>query len=135
MIINKILKFSSVGALGSITNISIYSLLVFLNINYNIASILAFIVAVTQNYTLNKRWTFKDHNTKTKKKFIKYFILNLSSFMINLGVLNLVVLNFDESNLTKIIGQILGIGVAMGFNFLGSYLVIFAKNSEEDVTI
>ncbi len=135
MIINKILKFSSVGALGSITNISIYSMLVFVNINYNIASILAFIVAVTQNYTLNKRWTFKDHNTKTKKKFIKYFILNLSSFMINLGVLNLVVLNFDESNLTKIIGQILGIGVAMGFNFLGSYLVIFAKNSEEDVTI
>lgn len=135
MIINKILKFSSVGALGSITNISIYSMLVFVNINYNIASILAFIVAVTQNYTLNKRWTFKDHNTKTKKKFIKYFILNLSSFMINLGVLNLVVLNFDESNLTKIIGQILGIGVAMGFNFLGSYLIIFAKNSEEDVTI
>jgi len=133
MIINKILKFSSVGALGSVTNIAIFSSLVFLDVNYNIASIIAFIFAVTQNYTLNKRWTFKDHNTQTKQKFVKYFILNLSSFMINLGVLNLFVMNFDEGNITKIIGQILGIGVAMGFNFVGSYLVIFAKNRENEL--
>jgi len=130
MIISKILKFSSVGALGSVTNISIFSMLVFLDIHYNLASVIAFMFAVTQNYTLNKKWTFKDHNTKTKQKFVKYFILNFSSFFINLAVLNLFVMNFDEGNLTKIIGQILGIGVAMGFNFLGSYLVIFAKDKE-----
>jgi len=148
MIISKILKFSSVGALGSITNISIFSLLIFLDIHYNFASIIAFMFAVTQNYLLNKHWTFKDHNTKTKRKFIKYFILNLSSFFINLAVLNLFVLNFDAeyitylleyfsldlntSNIMKIFGQILGIAVAMGFNFLGSYLVIFAKDKEEN---
>jgi len=132
MIISKILKFSSVGALGSVTNISIYSALVFLDVNYNLASVIAFIFAVTQNYTLNKKWTFKDHNTKTKQKFVKYFILNFSSFFINLAVLNLFVMNFDEGNLTKIIGQILGIGAAMGFNFLGSYLVIFAKDKTEN---
>ncbi len=131
MIINKILKFSSVGALGSVTNIAIFSALIFLDVNYNIASIVAFVFAVTQNYTLNKKWTFKDHNTQTKQKFVKYFILNLSSFMINLGVLNLFVMNFDDGNITKIIGQVLGIGVAMGFNFVGSYLVIFAKNRED----
>ena len=93
---------------------------------------LAFFVAVTQNYALNKKWTFKDHNTKTRKKFIKYFILNFSSFLINLLVLNLVVMNFGEDNMIKIIGQILGIGVAMGFNFLGSYFVIFAKLKDKD---
>lgn len=104
----------------------------FLDIHYNIAAVLAFFVAVTQNYTLNKKWTFKDHNTKTRKKFIKYFILNFSSFLINLLVLNLVVMNFGEDNMIKIIGQILGIGVAMGFNFLGSYFVIFAKLKDKD---
>jgi putative flippase GtrA len=132
MIINKILKFSSVGALGSVTNITIFSTLVFLNIHYNIASVIAFMFAVTQNYTLNKKWTFKDHNTKTKQKFIKYFILNFSSFFINLAVLNLIVINFDDTNITKIIGQVAGIAVAMGFNFIGSYLVIFAKPKKED---
>jgi len=130
--ITKIVKFSSVGALGSITNIAIFSSLTFLSIHYNIASFLAFLVAVTQNYTLNKKWTFKEHNTKTRKKFIKYFILNFSSFLVNLLVLNIVVLNFGDENLTKITAQILGIGVAMGINFLGSYLVIFAKSKDDE---
>ncbi len=130
MVIKKLLKFASVGAIGSVSNISIFSFLVYLDINYNIASVVAFLFAVTQNYTLNKKWTFKDHNTQTKQKFLKYFILNLSSFLVNLAVLNLVVINFDEGTLTKVIGQILGIGVAMGFNFIGSYLVVFAKEKE-----
>lgn len=87
-------------------------------------------MAVSQNYTLNKKWTFKDHNTKTRKKFVKYFILNFSSFFINILVLNLIVMNFGDSTEIKIAGQIVGIGVAMGFNFLGSYLVIFAKSKD-----
>ncbi len=41
-------------------------------------------------------------------------------------------MNFGEDNMIKIIGQILGIGVAMGFNFLGSYFVIFAKLKDKD---
>jgi len=131
-VIKKITKFASVGALGSVTNIAIFSTLTFFSINYNIASFVAFLVAVTQNYTLNKKWTFKEHNIKTKQKFIKYFVLNFSSFLVNLLVLNLIVYNFGEQTSTKIIAQILGIGVAMGINFLGSYLVIFAHTKEEN---
>ncbi len=129
-ILSKIAKFSSVGALGSVTNIAIFSTLTFLNVNYNLSSIAAFLVAVTQNYQLNKKWTFKDHNTKTRKKFPKYLALNFLSFLVNLAVLNLVVFYFGEEKLIQIAGQITGIGVAMGFNFLGSYLIIFAKNEE-----
>jgi len=130
--LTKIAKFSSVGAIGSVSNIAVFSGLTLFNINYNLASVLAFLVAVTQNYQLNKKWTFKDHNTKTRKKFIKYFILNFLSFLINLLVLNLVVLNFGDEKMIRIVGQILGIGVAMGFNFLGSYLIIFAKHVESE---
>jgi len=131
-VVKKIVKFASVGALGSVTNITIFTTLTFLSINYNIASVMAFLVAVTQNYTLNKKWTFKQHNTKTKKKFMKYFFLNFSSFSINLLVLNIIVLNFGDDISTKILAQILGIGVAMGINFLGSYLVIFAHSKEDE---
>lgn len=126
--VSKIVKFGSVGALGTVTNIAVFSSLTFLSIHYNVASTSAFLVAVTQNYLLNKKWTFKEHNTKTKKKFIKYFILNFISFLINLAVLNIIVLNFGEDKLTTILAQIIGIGVGMGLNFIGSYLVIFAKS-------
>ena len=130
--VNKIVKFGSVGALGSVTNIAIFSSLTFLNIHYNIASVAAFLVAVTQNYSLNKKWTFKEHNTKTKKKFIKYFILNFISFLINLAVLNIIVVNFGDDKFTTILAQIIGIGVGMGLNFIGSYVVIFAKSKDEE---
>ena len=119
--------------LGSITNISIFSALTFLNVNYNLSSVIAFLVAVTQNYQLNKKWTFKDHNTKTRKKFPKYLVLNFLSFLVNLVVLNIVVHYFGEEKLMQIAGQIAGIGVGMGFNFLGSYLIIFAKHEEIEI--
>lgn len=41
-------------------------------------------------------------------------------------------MNFGDSTEIKIAGQIVGIGVAMGFNFLGSYLVIFAKSKDDE---
>ena len=119
--------------MGSVTNVTIFSILTFLDVNYNISSISAFLVAVTQNYQLNKRWTFKDHNTKTRKKFPKYLALNFLSFLVNLAVLNVVVAYFGDDKLIQIAGQILGIGVAMVFNFLGSYLIIFAKHEDSEL--
>jgi len=107
--------------------------LTFLNVNYNISAVVAFLVAVTQNYQLNKKWTFRDHNTRTRKKFPKYIALNFFSFLVNIAVLNLVVINFGDEKLVQIVGQILGIGTAMGFNFLGSYLIIFAKHKESEI--
>lgn len=133
LIVKKIVKFSSVGALGSVTNITIFSALTFMNVNYNISAVIAFLVAVTQNYQLNKKWTFRDHKTKTRKKFPKYLALNFTSFLVNLAVLNLVVLNFGDEKLIQIMGQIAGIAAAMGFNFLGSYLIIFAKHEESEI--
>nr|WP_275854305.1 GtrA family protein [Sulfurimonas sp. MAG313] len=124
-------KFSSVGALGTLTNLMIFSVMTLMNVNYNLASTAAFLVAVTQNFSLNKKWTFKDHNSQENNKFIKYVSLNFLSFLGNLLVLNLVVYSFGEDKLIQILGQLIGIGVAMGFNFLVSYLFIFKKFKEE----
>ena len=71
-IVNRLLKFGSVGILGVVTNLTIYTTLIFLDLNYNLASSLAFVVAVSQNFMLNKRWTFKDHDREIKNMFIKY---------------------------------------------------------------
>jgi putative flippase GtrA len=130
-LVKKIVKFGSVGAFGALTNISLFSVLTFLNVHYNIASILSFFVAVTQNYQLNKRWTFQDRKSKTSKKFLKYLTLSSFSFILNLLVLNLIVLNFGDDKLIRIVGQIIGIIATMGVNFLGSYLIIFTHHKEE----
>ncbi len=113
------------GALGTITNLAIYTTLVFLDINYNIAAVCAFIVAVTQNFLLNKRWTFKDHDQTTTHRYWKYFILNFMSFLLNLAVLNLIIYFFGTSKSVQIIAQIIGILSAMGTNFIGSHILVF----------
>ena len=121
----RLIKFGSVGALGAVTNLSIYSILVFLDLNYNIAAAVAFVVAVTQNFILNKSWTFKDHDERIRKKFVKYFFLNFVSFLINLAILNLIIHYFGTEKIVQIIAQIIGIAGAMILNFTGSHLYVF----------
>ncbi len=130
-ITRRLLKFGSVGALGVVTNLSIYTVLIFLNFNYNIASSLAFVIAVTQNFLLNKRWTFKDHDKSMKHMFIKYFALNFFSFLLNLAILNLVIYFFGTEKTVQIIAQLLGIAGAMTTNFTGSHIVVFHTNGEK----
>ena len=124
-ITQRLLKFGSVGALGTVTNLIIYSTLIFLDINYNIASASAFMVAVTQNFLLNKQWTFRDHDIGVKHRFVKYFMLNFLSFLLNLAILNLVIYFFGTEKIVQIVAQILGIMGAMVTNFAGSHMVVF----------
>lgn len=126
----RFLKFGSVGALGTVTNLLIYSTLIFLNINYNIASASAFVVAVTQNFILNKRWTFSDHDVSIKHRFVKYFALNFLSFLLNLAILNLVIYLFGTDKTIQIVAQVLGIMGAMLSNFAGSHIVVFKTSGE-----
>lgn len=121
----RLIKFGSVGALGAVTNLSIYSILVFLDLNYNIAAVAAFVVAVMQNFLLNKSWTFKDHDKRITKKFVKYFLLNFVSFLVNLAILNLIIHYFGTEKIVQIIAQIIGIAGAMILNFTGSHLFVF----------
>ena len=126
------LKFGSVGALGAVTNLAIYSSLIFLDINYNLAAVAAFLVAVTQNFLLNKRWTFKDHDVNVRHRFIKYLFLNFMSFLLNLAILNLVIHFFGTAKIMQIAAQILGIAGAMLTNFAGSHMVVFKTWGERN---
>ena len=102
-----------------------------MNIDYNIASISAFMVAVSQNFILNKRWTFNDHDKAIKNRFIKYLILNFLSFLLNLAILNLVIYYFGTEKYIQIVAQLLGIAGAMVTNFTGSHIVVFGTVGEK----
>lgn len=129
-ITRRFIKFGSVGALGAVTNLLVYSILVFLDFNYNIAAFAAFVVAVTQNFLLNKRWTFKDHDKNVRNRFAKYFVLNFVSFLLNLAILNLIIYYFGTEKVVQIAAQVVGIIGAMGLNFAGSHIVVFGIAEE-----
>ena len=56
----QLIKFGIVGFSGYVINLAVFSLMVEgVGINYRPAAVVAFVVAVTNNFVWNRHWTFK----------------------------------------------------------------------------
>ena len=127
---NSLLRFLFVGALGTIVNIIIFFIFAdYLNINANISSIIAFLVAVTHNYLLNHIWSFKKYVNfqVNRKSYIKYVSVNIFGLIVNLIVLNLILVQFNPT--TKATAQLFGVLAGTFFNFILSRFYVFNKKS------
>jgi dolichol-phosphate mannosyltransferase len=115
------LKFCVVGSLGTIVNLAIlYSLVEFAKLWYIFSAAIAFVIAATHNYILNKIWTFKDRRTGKAfiaKQWMQFFVVSTFSLGINLAVLYSFVEFF---RLWYIFAQVIAIFVALLSNFLGN---------------
>jgi putative flippase GtrA len=125
---NSLVRFLFVGGFGTITNLLVF--FVFgdlIKINPNGASVLAFSVAVTQNYIFNHLWSFKKHvdYPLSWKKYLNYVLLNIFGLVINLLVLNIILVVFRP--FLKILAQFPGIIAGMSFNYIGARLFVFRK--------
>ena len=118
------IKFSLVGASGTLVNLVVYSLAISWGTNYLFAATISFLVAVTNNFYWNFIWTFKGKapERSIRRKYIYFFLISIVNFGINLMALHYFV---DVLLLNKILAQILAIGVASVFNFLLNYLITF----------
>jgi len=126
---NSLLRFLFVGVLGTIVNIIIFFIFAdYLNINANISSIIAFLVAVTHNYLLNHIWSFKKYVNfqVNRKSYIKYVSVNIFGLIVNLIVLNLILVQFNPT--TKATAQLFGVLAGTFFNFILSRFYVFNKN-------
>jgi dolichol-phosphate mannosyltransferase len=126
---NSLLRFLFVGALGTIVNIIIFFIFAdYLNFNASISSIIAFSIAVTQNYLLNHFWSFKKfvNFQVNRKSYIKYVCVNIFGLIANLIVLNLILIEFNPT--IKVTAQFSGVLAGTVFNFILSRFYVFNKN-------
>jgi dolichol-phosphate mannosyltransferase len=125
-VIGEFFKFALVGLLGTILNLLVlYSLTEFLNVYYMFSAIVAFIIAATHNFILNKIWTFKENiRDRVTSKYMKFFSVSVVALLVNLLFLRI----FTESlGLYYMVSQILAIGIALIINFLGNKMWTFKK--------
>lgn len=127
-ILNQLIKFCMVGALGAVVNYSIFFLLFFyLKFHYIISSGTGFVVSVYTSFFLNKRFTFKIRDSDgMKKTMIKYFSVNIFSMLLGL----LALAGFVELlHINVYIANLLTVGFTTSCNFVGSKFFAFRSKS------
>jgi putative flippase GtrA len=71
-------KYGTVGLIGTIVDMgSLYILVEYTPMTLVPAITIAFVLAVINNYLLNKRWTFKNTSSNHSKLFSRFMIISL----------------------------------------------------------
>jgi putative flippase GtrA len=118
----QLLKFCVVGALGYVVNLAVFTLLVTsFDTHYLVAATFSFLVAVANNYTWNRVWTFRHQRGHYAQQGMRFFVVSTSALGANLLVLHLLV----TAGLAEIPAQAIAIVAVTPLNFLGNKLWSF----------
>jgi putative flippase GtrA len=119
----QLVRFAIVGGIGFFVNLAVYTLCVHvLGIDYHLAAVLAWVVAVMNNFALNRHWTFDARAGRAHFQAIRFLIVSLAALGVSLLLLTLFV---DVLSLAKVPAQALAVAASMPLNFLGNKLWSF----------
>jgi putative flippase GtrA len=117
-------KFVVVGTSGYVVNLAVYSTLVHgAGIHYLVAAVCSFLVAVTNNYTWNRLWTFRGQRGHVAYQGMRFLVVSVVALGANLLVLTLLV----TAGLDKVPAQAIAIIVVTPLNFIGNKLWSFRR--------
>jgi putative flippase GtrA len=121
----QLLKFLCVGGTGYALNLAVFTLLaVGLNVHHLVAATLAFIVAVLNNFWLNRHWTFGAGDGHAGFQAARFFTVSVVAFLFSLGVLEVLVTSFGAP---KVLAQAVSLAVATPLNFIGNKMWSFGQ--------
>lgn len=120
----QLVRFGVVGASGFVVNLGVYAVFVHpLGAPYQLAAVVAWLVAVSSNFLLNRHWTFDRPDGRVHHQALRFFLVSLAAFaLVNLVALTLLV---EQAGLAKVPAQTLAVLAATPFNFLGNKLWSF----------
>jgi putative flippase GtrA len=116
-------KFCSVGAVGYVVNLAVYTSLVGAGTHYNLAAACSFLVAVTNNYLWNRLWTFRGQRGHVGYQGIRFFLVSLLA----LGANELLLTGFVAAGVGKVVAQAIAVVLVTPINFVGNKLWSFRR--------
>jgi dolichol-phosphate mannosyltransferase len=120
----QLVRFGLVGGSGYVINLVVFDLLAEgVGIHHLLAAVGAFCVAITNNFLLNRHWTFRAGDGHAGFQAMRFFAVSVVALLINLFVLEALV---SQSSLGDLTAQAIAVAIAMPFNFLGNKLWTFA---------
>jgi dolichol-phosphate mannosyltransferase len=119
----QLVRFGIVGGTGFVLNLAVYALCVHaLSIPYQVAAVVAWLVAVLNNFMLNRHWTFDASAGRIHFQAIRFFVVSLLAFAFGLLLLTLLV---ELGGVAKVPAQALAVAASTPLNFLGNKLWSF----------
>ena len=119
----QLLQFGLVGVSGYIVNLAVFAVVVGpLSVHHIPAAIIAFCVAVTNNFWWNRHWTFDARQGHAGFQAARFFTVSALALLINLVALELLI----RGGMADLPAQAVAVAIAMPFNFVGNKLWTFA---------
>ena len=119
----QLVRFGMVGGVSFVVNLVVYTLFVHaVGVDYRVASIVAWLVAVLNNFVLNRHWTFDASGDRAHRQAIRFLLVSLAAEALSLLLLTLFV---QGAGIAKVPAQALAVAGAMPLNFLGNKLWSF----------
>jgi len=116
-------RFAAVGASGYVVNLASFALAVHgAGLDYRLAAVLAFVVAVTNNFFLNRHWTFDASSGHAGFQAARFLCVSLGAFVASLALLELLVAGLG---LDEVLAQAIAVLCATPLNFVGNRLWSF----------
>ena len=117
-------KFCTVGAIGYVVNLAVYTILLnWAGLHYIVAAVGSFLVAVANNYVLNRIWTFRVERGHVGAQGWRFLVVSTVSLLANLAALHLLV----TAGLGEIVAQAIAIVIVTPLNFVGNKLWSFRR--------
>jgi putative flippase GtrA len=122
----QLLKFCFVGASGYAVNLLVFSFVfLVLGVHYIPAAVCSFLVAVTNNYTWNRLWTFRQQRGHVAWQGMRFLVVSTLALGANLVVLTVLV----ALGLQEVLAQATAIVLVTPINFLGNKLWSFGPRA------
>jgi putative flippase GtrA len=119
----QLIRFGFVGAVGFVVNLAVYALLVhFAGVDYRVAAVAAWLVAVLNNFVLNRYWTFDAADGVAHFQALRFLVVSLVAFGFSLVLLTVLV---EDAGVAKVSAQAIAVAASMPLNFLGNKLWSF----------
>ncbi len=123
----QLLRFAAVGGSGFVVNLMVFWASVHPGgQDYRLANVAAYLVAVTNNFAWNRRWTFRHDAAGGHAGFqaARFFVVSLGAQLVSLALLEALVVGADAP---KLVAQAIAVVAATPLNFLGNKLWSFSR--------
>jgi putative flippase GtrA len=123
----QLVRFGIVGGIGFAVNLAVYALFVHpIGVDYHLAAVAAWLVAVLNNFVLNRHWTFDASDGRAHFQAMRFLIVSLVAFGFSLLLLTLFI---EAGGIPKVAAQALAITGSTPLNFLGNKLWSFREDA------